>query len=208
MIPGHMGSRRSGSSTLTRTAPLALLLFGLGCASGPQPAAPRATIAPDEERIDVSYRLECDTVSGEQVCVMIGNPLLPLIPRYPILSLGAVKTSGSAGGSPQYFLRAVYIDLERWLHIPGGPSLELRIDGEALELGGEGSAGSRTRGEKGKIFEVALYPVRPELISRIATAGAVSVRVRGDFSLEKRLAPANRVYFHMFAKKNIGSPGK
>jgi len=188
---------------MNKTALLSLLLLAIGCASARPPALPRPSIAPDEERIDVSYRLECDSVSGEQICVMVGNPLLPLAPRYPMLSLGAMKTSGADGAPARYFLRAVYVNMETWLHIPDGASLELRIDGEPLELRGEGSVRSRAKGEQGKVFEVALYPIAPQVISRIAGARTVSVRLRGDFTLEKSLAPANRVYFHMFAKKNI-----
>ena len=183
-----------------------LLLLAAGCASGPG-ELPRAAIAPDEEREDVSYRLECDTVSGEQVCVMVGNPLLPLAPRYPMLSLGAMKVTGGEGGEPRYFLRAVYVNQETWLHVPEGASLELGIDGKPLELRGPGSAQSRTKGEQGKIFEVALYPVPPELIMSIARAQDVRVRLRGDFTLEKHMARANRVYFYTFANKNFdGGP--
>ncbi len=183
------------------------LLLAAGCATGPA-GLPGAAIAPDEERADVSYRLECDTVSGEQVCVMVGNPLLPLTPRYPMLSLGAMKASGGASEAPRYFLRAVYVNMETWLHVPDGASLELGIDGETLQLRGAGSAQNRTKGEQGKVFEVALYAIPPEVISRIARARAVTVRLRGDFTLEKRLAPANRVYFHSFASKNIEGPSK
>jgi hypothetical protein len=193
------------------TSLLLLLLLAGGCAGGSAagPASrPRSALTPDEERADVSYRLECDTVSGEQVCVMVGNPLLPMTPRYPMLSLGAMKASGGASEAPRYFLRAVYINMETWLHIPEGASLELQIDGKPLELRGAGSGENRTKGEQGKVFEVALYPIPPELISRIAGAGDVRVRLRGDFTLEKRLAPPNRVYFHMFAAKNIDSSSK
>jgi hypothetical protein len=190
-----------------QTSLLLVLLLAAGCAVRPA-GIPRPAIAPDEERADVSYRLECDRVSGEQVCVMIGNPLLPLTPRYPMLSLGAMKASGGGSDAPRYFLRAVYVDMGTWLHIPDGPTLELEIDGEPLSLPGAGSAQSRTKGEQGKVFEIALYPIPPELISRIASARAVTVRLRGDFMLEKRLAPANRVYFHVFATKNIEGASK
>jgi hypothetical protein len=191
-----------------RTASLLLLLLlAGGCAAGPA-SLPGPALAPDEERADVSYRLECDRISGEQVCVMIGNPLLPLTPRYPMLSLGAMKVGGGGSDAPRYFLRAVYVNMGTWLHIPDGASLELGIDGEILEMRGAGSAQARTKGEAGKVFEVALYPISPEVITKIAAARAVTVRLRGDFTLEKRLAPANRVYFHVFATKNIDGVSK
>jgi hypothetical protein len=176
----------------------------LGCTAGrEQISGPR--VGQGEETVGARYEYECDTVSGRTVCVMVGNALLPLTPRYPMLTLGAVKTE--EGGTARYFLRAVAINQGSWLDIPRGQSLRLTIDGEPIDLAGDGSGANRMAGEAGKHFEAATYAVPPELIARVGSAKSVAVRLQGRTVLEKRLGAANQAYFAMFVLKYMeGAP--
>lgn len=177
----------------------------LGC-TGPRERQVRGPeVGVREESVDARYELECDTVSGEKVCVMIGNALAPLTPRYPMVTLGAVKRE--TGGTPRYFLRLVAINQGAWVDIGRGATLRLAIDGETLELSGEGSAGNRLAGEAGKHFEAALYAVEPAVVARIAGAKSVSARLTGKQVVEKRFGPINVAYFAMFMRKYMeGAP--
>jgi hypothetical protein len=182
----------------------ALLL--LGCTAGREEVRGPA-VGAREESVDARYDYECDTVSGRELCVMTGNALLPLTPRYPMLTLGAVKSEES--GTARYFLRVVAINQGSWVDIPRGPSLRLTIDGEPLELGGDGSSGNRMAGEAGKHFEAALYAVPPALIARIGGARSVTARLQGAAVVEKRFGPVNQAYFAMFVRKYMeGATGR
>lgn len=180
-----------------------LALLMLGCTAA-KDSRTRPAIAPDEERADTIYRLECDKISGETVCVMVGNPLLPQTPRYPLLSLGAMRKDKANAGGSEFYLRLVYVNQRTWMHIGEGPSLRLTIDGATQALAGEGSAPQRIQGESGKVFEVALYPVSLEVLKGIAGARQVSVRVEGDFVLEKHFTSGNQIFFAMFVRKYSG----
>lgn len=206
-----MGRMREAPGPRSRTALAVTAAWALallfGCAGGgerprgPEPL-PGPAVGAREERVDARYDYECDTVSGRTVCVMTGNALLPLTPRYPMLTLGAVRNG--EGDAARYFLRAVTISQGGWVDIPPGASLRLTIDGEPLELSGEGSAGNRMAGEAGKHFEAAVYPVPAELFARIGTARSVSARVQGATAVEKRFGPVNQAYFAMFVRKYLG----
>ena len=188
-------------------APLAALAAAalLGCAGGGGQRPPGPAVGAREESVGARYDYECDTVSGRTVCVMTGNALQPLTPRYPMLTLGAVKSG--EGAAARYFLRVVTISQGAGIDIPRGKSLVLTIDGEPLELGGDGSAGNRMAGEAGKHFEAAMYAVPPELIARIGGARSVAARVRGAAVVEKRFGPVNQAYFAMFVRKYMsGAP--
>jgi len=191
---------RMSTGLVPRTL-LAAALALLGCTAGRE-ELPGPAVGAREESVEARYDYECDTVSGTTVCVMTGNALLPLTPRYPMLTLGAIRSE--EGGTARYFLRLVAINQGAWVDIPRGPSLRLTIDGEPLELGGDGSAGNRMAGEGGKHFEAALYPVPPDLIGRIGGARSVSARVQGGAVVEKRLGPVNQAYFAMFVRKYMG----
>jgi hypothetical protein len=179
----------------------ALALALLGCSTGREQLQGPA-VGVREESVEARYDYECDTVSGREVCVMTGNALLPLSPRYPMLTLGAVKSG--AGGASRYFLRVVAINLGSWVNIPRGNSLRLTIDGESVDLAGDGGGANRMAGERGKHFEAATYAVRPELIARIAGARTVTARVQGDAVVEKRIGPVNQAYFAMFMRNFMG----
>ena len=166
-------SRRLLAAPLAALAATALL----GCAAGGEQRPPGPAVDAREESVDARYDSECDIVSGRTVCVMTGNALQPLTPRYPMLTLGAVKSG--EGAAVRYFLRAVTISQGAGIDIPRGKSLLLTIDGVPLELSGDGSAGNRMAGEAGKHFEAAMYAAPPELIARIAGARSVTARVRG-----------------------------
>jgi hypothetical protein len=187
-----------------RRGGLLLALLLLGCATAPATRT-QSGIAHDEERADVLYQLECDKVSGEKVCVMIGNPLIPLTPRYPLLSLGAMRKDRAEGAEPEYFLRLVYVNMVDWLHVGEGTPLHLTIDGATQVLAGAGSAPERIQGESGKVFEIALFPVSLDVLKRIATARQVTVRVKGAFELEKHLNSGNQLFFAMFVRKYSGA---
>lgn len=176
----------------------------IGCTAGREQVRGPA-VGQREESIDARYEYECDTVSGRTVCVMVGNALLPLTPRYPMLTLGAVKTEEA--GAARYFLRVVAINQGPWVDIPRGQSLRLTIDGETIDFAGEGSGANRMAGEGGKHFEAATYGVAPEVIARIGSARSVAVRIKGSTVLEKRLGPANQAYFAMFLLRYMkGAP--
>lgn len=166
---------------------------------GPSPA-PASLL--QEDPFDARYKVQCDAASGKTVCVMTGNALRPFIPRYPLLSLGAISEVGGSG-PPRYFLRAVYVGEAQWLTVGEGGTLRLTIDGETLALSGTGSAGSRYTGEAGKVYEVALYPASAELIKRIASAKTVAVSIQGDFLLEKNFGSFNNLYFRQFFQHYI-----
>jgi len=177
---------------------LVAALAGLGCSGGREEVRGPA-VGIREESVDARYEYECDKVSGETVCVMTGNALLPLTPRYPMLTLGAVKSEDA--GATRYFLRVVAINQGAWVNIPRGPSLRLTIDGVPQDLSGQGSGGNRMAGEGGKRFEAAMFAVSPELIARISSARGVTARVQGDTVVEKRFGPVNQAYFAMFMRK-------
>jgi len=191
-------SRRPLAASLAALAAAALL----GCAAGGEQRAPVPAVGAREESVGARYDYECDTVSGQTVCVMTGNALQPLTPRYPMLTLGAVKSG--EGAAARYFLRVVTINQGAGIDIPRGKSLSLTIDGEPLELGGDGSAGNRMAGEAGKHFEAAMYAVQPGLIERIGGARSVTARVRGAAVVEKRFGPVNHAHFAMFVRKYMG----
>jgi hypothetical protein len=189
--------RSCGVQSLAALAALTLLGCTTGREQGPGPA-----VTLREESVEARYDYECDTVSGRTVCVMTGNALLPLTPRYPMLTLGAMKSEER--GAARYFLRLVAINHGSWVDIPRGPSLRLTIDGEPLELSGDGSSANRMAGEGGKHFEAATYAVPPELIARIGGATSVMVRVEGGAVVEKRFGPANQAHFSMFRRTYMG----
>ncbi|HEY5998418.1 MAG TPA: hypothetical protein VI078_03845 [bacterium] len=192
-------------TAIASAAVLGAVVALLGCAAAPEPRHGPA-VGVREESIDARYDYECDTVSGTTVCVMTGNALQPLAPRYPMITLGAVKRE--AGGTTRYFLRVAAINMGSWVDIRRGPSLRLTVDGETLDLSGDGSAGNRMAGEAGKHFEAATYPVAPELIARLGSAKSVAARVAGGTVVEKRFGPVNQAYFAMFRRKYMeGAPG-
>lgn len=173
----------------------------LACAAQRAPLpVPEALLR--EDPFDARYKVDCDTASGKTVCVMTGNALRPFNPRYPLLSLGLISEAGKSG-PPRYFLRAVYVNEGRWLNLGPGGTLELTTDGETVALSGAGSRGSRYAGENGKLYEVALYEVSAALIGTIAGARAVSVRIKGDYLLEKSFSPINNLYFQQFIRHYI-----
>ncbi|HWR98904.1 MAG TPA: hypothetical protein VN317_10825 [Candidatus Methanoperedens sp.] len=188
---------RFAAGVLVALAALALL----GCASGrEQIHGPE--VGAREESVDARYDYECDVVSGRSVCVMTGNALLPLAPRYPMITLGAVKNEKA--GVARYFLRVVAINQGTFVDIPRGKSLRLTIDGVPLDLAGDGSSANRMAGEAGKRFEAAIYAVPPELLARIGGARSVTARVQGATAIEKRFGPVNQAYFAMFMRKYMG----
>lgn len=190
------------SPAVKKLIAVCLLIFPiLACAMlrGPSPV-PEALLK--EDPFDAKYKVHCDTVMGKTVCVMTGNALPPFSPRYPMLTLGLVSEE-EKNIPTRYFLRIVYVGEGNWLDIRRGNTLHLLIDGESVELGGEGSRDGRFVGEGGKVYEVARYEASRMLVKKIAAAGEVSVGLSGNFLLEKRFGMVNKLYFHQFVQHYI-----
>jgi hypothetical protein len=172
----------------------------------PAPSVPAVRPVPDairlEDPFDARYKVHCDTESGTTVCVMTGNALRPLSPRYPLLSLGLMSEAPTKG-STRYFIRVLYIGEGTWLNIGRGATATIAIDGDPVPFAGDGSAGSRFTGEGGKTYEVALYATGAETIRRIAAAREVRVTLRGDSPLEKSFGAVNSLYFQQFVRHYI-----
>lgn len=181
---------------------LPALILGCAASRGPLPV-PESLL--QEDPFDARYKVHCDTVSGKTVCVMTGNALRPFTPRYPMLSLGVVSEVEASAPS-RYFLRAVFVNEKRWLNIGRGGTLRITVDGESLELAGDGSRGSRYTGERDKIYEVARYETSAATIRRIAAGREVLVSVKGDFPLEKSFGTVNALYFQQFVRHYIDRP--
>lgn len=178
-----------------------LPLLLLACASPRGPLPVPASLL-QEDPFDVRYKVHCDTVSGKTVCVMTGNALRPFSPRYPLLTLGVVSEVDKTG-SPQYFLRTVFVNERQWLNIGRDTRLRVTIDGELVELTGPGSTATRYTGEDKKLYEVALFNASAAVIRNIAQARVVSVGMQGDFLLEKSFGNVNTLYFRQFVQHYI-----
>jgi hypothetical protein len=184
-------------------------LLAMACATQRGPLPVPETLL-QEDPFDARYKVHCDEASGKTVCVMTGNALRPFSPRYPLLALG-VGSEQRRDGAVRYFLRTVFVNETRWLNIARGRSLSLIIDGETVELDGDGSERSRYVGNGNKLYEVALFDASAALVQRIADARAVAVRLRGDFLLEKTFGNVNSLYFRQFVQhyiKNSPTPEK
>ena len=177
-------------------AACALPLVLLACAGhrGPLPA-PAALL--QEDPFDAHYKIHCDSSTGNTVCVMTGNALRPLSPRYPLLSLGLISEIDKAVQT-KYFLRVLYVNEAQWLNIGPGNALTITVDGTALAFAGGGSAGTRYTGEAGKVYETARYETDAATIKMIARAKSVTVRVSGVSPLEKSFGSVNFLYFQQF----------
>ncbi len=77
---------------------------------------------------------------------------------------------------------------ESWLYIENGESLILLVDGESLNLSGEGSLSHREVQNIGKVFVVehAWYKISPENLKKIASASEVRIKLIGTNHFEKR----------------------
>lgn len=108
---------------------------------------------------------------------------------------------------PRYYLEIRYetVPQKGWLHIPAGPSLVLRVDGEKMSFSGPGSASMRQTTPAGTLLESAVYPVTAEQLTRLSSARNVEVEVLGSDGTRvyRKFAPQNTARFMEFMGNHV-----
>lgn len=148
-----------------------------------------------------------DEFQGVEIVRMDGNVLADPDRGGEWIELNA-EVSKARRAAPAYLLRVVYRDAARDLRIPAGESLVLLVDGEPIPLRGTGSRGSRQTHVGRGIREEARYPVRADLLRRLAGAKAVRMRVVGSREyVERTFSAANLQNFKTFVAEHLDGAG-
>jgi bifunctional DNA-binding transcriptional regulator/antitoxin component of YhaV-PrlF toxin-antitoxin module len=106
-------------------------------------------------------------------------------------------------GKVNYAL-GVYYYGRKWMFIKPGESLILFVDGEEINVKGQGSQSYRKTLKNGMVSELAKYPVTPQLLKKIASAKQVKVKIfGGDFVAEKYFTKQNFENFRQFVNDYV-----
>lgn len=103
----------------------------------------------------------------------------------------------------------VQVKTDQWMFIEGGESLVLLVDGEKFPLySKKGSRGDRDVISGRNLKEVASYLANPDLLRKIASAKAVSLRLYGKkYALQRRFGPEHVEAFRKYVINVIdGTP--
>jgi hypothetical protein len=116
--------------------------------------------------------------------------------------LNAARVSAN-DGTVNYAL-VVYYYGKNWMFIKPGESLVLFIDGEQIDVKGQGSQSHRKTLENGMVSELSKYPVTPKLLKKISSAKQVKVKIIGsDFVAEKYFTEQNFENFKQFVNDYV-----
>jgi hypothetical protein len=116
--------------------------------------------------------------------------------------LNAARVS-TKDGTVNYAL-VVYYYGRTWMFIKPGQSLVLFIDGEQVDVKGQGSQSHRKTLENGMVSELAKYPVTPKLLKKISSAKQVRVKIIGsDLVAEKYFTEQNFANFKQFVNDYV-----
>ena len=145
--------------------------------------------APIPYKIETTYH----AAGGYTVDTMTGNRL----GDDEGYELNAARYSGK-DGTVNYAL-GVFYSGEQWMFIEPGVSLILWVDSHRFGLKGQGSLRDRKSMGNGYVREIAKYPVAPEILQKMATAGAVKIQIIGrNFVTQKFFTSQNLENFREF----------
>jgi hypothetical protein len=109
-----------------------------------------------------------------------------------------VEETRPAADTPRYALLVDYRTRGEWLQVRPGESLLLLVDGERVALTGAGSARARKETRAARM-EAARYPASAALVTRMARAQEVRVRLVGRrYHVDRTLTRANRARIARF----------
>jgi hypothetical protein len=174
----------------------ATALLAIGCASLLN--FEDITTTRDEYRGYTYHRLTGNILPG-------GGSLLGLDPRQDVyLELNAQKFVTDSDSTERYDIVVAY-SAPNWLFIREGQSLSLIVDGEVMQLRGNGSAQHRQAHRGGGVTERAYYQVSVNDLRRIGSATEARVRVDGSQKfIERTLAPKNIANIARFVQQHGG----
>jgi len=116
--------------------------------------------------------------------------------------LNAARVSAKDG--TVHYALGVYYYGTNWMSIKPGESLILLIDGEQINVKGQGSQSYRKTLENGMVSELAKYAVTPKLLKKIASAKQVKVKIIGsDLVAEKYFTKTNFENFKQFVNDYV-----
>tara|TARA_X000000368_G_scaffold412829_1_gene399835 strand:- start:2097 stop:2654 length:558 start_codon:yes stop_codon:yes gene_type:complete len=100
---------------------------------------------------------------------------------------------------------AAILEGDHWQFISPGKSLVLLIDNEPVELNSiNGSRNSRKVLSAKRIREEALYKIAPEVLKKIASANAVSLRLYGSEGyIERRLSSNHLINYRAYYERFV-----
>ena len=137
-----------------------------------------------------------DKVETVQVNQLIGNNLTRTPFDQKVLYLNA-RCETKRDGEKKYYLFTELIAPPEFV-IQSGDSLVLNIDNEVLAFAATNSPSFDGR----KRFVTTFYPVQPDVLTKLAKAKTVSVRIKGTNALiDKKLSRRNFVLFRDFAER-------
>ena len=78
------------------------------------------------------------------------------------------------------YLMSVHLNLEDWIFIGSGSSLQLLLDNELIVLSGNGSLDHRKVQDNSTVIESAYYQINIAEIQKLANARFATVRIQGS----------------------------